>query len=72
MVSYLSALRILINLINCISGLHSAYTLRIKGGCIQCCLKSRVVHVRLHDDMFENTTVINHKIVYYRISIVLI
>ena len=34
MVSYLPALRILINLINCISGLHSVYTLLIKDGCI--------------------------------------
>ena len=70
MVSYLSALRILINLIKYIIGLHSAYTLLIKVGAYNFALNHELVHVRLHDDMFKNTTVINHRIVYNRISIV--
>ena len=35
-------------------------------------LNHELVDVRVHHDMFENKMVINHKIVYTRISIILI
>ena len=41
MALFLSTLRELISLISRNSGLHTAYTLIISGGCIQCCLSSR-------------------------------